>query len=56
MLLKENVWKPGQKVLIFTGENADDAAAARSNTRDKWMDLLQEWFDLEDIPGGLRAY
>ena len=56
MLLKENVWKPSQKVLIFTGGNAEDAAAARSDTREKWMDLLQEWFDLEEIPGGLRAY
>ena len=56
MFLKENVWKPGQKVLVFVGENPDEAAAARSESRDTWMEWIQEWFDLEEIPGGLKAY
>jgi len=56
MILKENVWKPGQKVLVFTGKDTAMAAAARSESRDTWMKLLQEWFDLEEVPGGLRAY
>lgn len=56
MLLKENVWKPGQMVLVFAGKNADAAAEARSESKDRWMEYLEEWFDLEEIPGGLRAY
>lgn len=56
MLLKEDVWKPGQMVLVFAGKNADAAAEARNASRDTWMEYLEEWFDLEEIPGGLRAY
>ena len=56
MFLKENVWKPGQKVLVFAGKDTDAAAEARSESKDTWMEDLEEWFDLEEIPGGLRAY
>jgi hypothetical protein len=56
MYLKENVWKPGQKVLVFAGADADAAATIRTESRDKWMKYLKEWFDIGDIPGGLRAY
>ena len=56
MFLKENVWKPGQKVLVFAGKDAAAAAAARSESRETWLEYLKEWFDLEDVPGGLKAY
>ena len=56
MILTENVWKPGQKVLVFAGRDATAAAAARSKAKETWMEYLEEWFDLEEIPGGLRAY
>jgi hypothetical protein len=56
MYLKENVWKQGQKVLVFAGADVDAAAAIRVESRDKWMKYLKEWFDIGDIPGGLRAY
>jgi len=56
MVLKENLWKPGQKVLVFAGADADAAAAARTESRDAWMKYLKDWFDLGDSPGGLRAY
>jgi hypothetical protein len=56
MYLKENIWKPGQKVLIFAGADADAAAAARTESRETWMKYLKDWFDLGDSPGGLRAY
>jgi hypothetical protein len=56
MFLKEDVWAPGQKVLIFAGSDVSAAAAARTESRDKWMEYLREWFDLEEVPGGLRAY
>jgi hypothetical protein len=56
MLLKEDVWKPGQKILIFVGSDAEAAAAIRTESRDEWMEYLDEWFDLGEGPGGLRAY
>jgi hypothetical protein len=56
MLVKDDVWASGQKVLIFAGQDVDAAAAIRVETRDAWMECLTEWFDLEEIPGGLRAY
>lgn len=56
MFVKEDVWKPGQKVLVFTGKDAATAAAARSDSKEEWMEYLEEWFDLEEGPGGLRAY
>jgi hypothetical protein len=56
MFLKEDVWEPGQKVLIFAGNDVDAAAEARTGLRDTWMEYLTEWFDLEEVPGGLRAY
>lgn len=56
MFLKEDVWEPGQKVLVFAGNDIAAAAAARTESRDTWMEYLTEWFDLEEVPGGLRAY
>ncbi len=56
MFLKEDVWAPGQRVLIFAGNDVDAAAEARTGSRDAWMEYLTEWFDLEEVPGGLRAY
>ena len=56
MFLKENVWKQGQKVLVFAGKDSAAAAAARSASKEKWMEYLQDWFDLDEIPGGLKAY
>jgi hypothetical protein len=54
--LKENVWNSNQKVLVFAGSDAAAAADARAESRDTWMEYLMEWFDLEEVPGGLRAY
>ena len=56
MFIKENLWKPGQTVLIFAGSDPALAAEARSESRDNWMELLQDWFDLDEVPGGLKAY
>jgi hypothetical protein len=56
MFLKEDVWTPDQKVLIFAGSDTDAAAEARTESRDTWMEYLTEWFDLDDMPGGLRPY
>jgi len=56
MLLREDVWKPDQMVLVFAGKNPDAAAEVRNESKETWMEHLEEWFDLEEIPGGLRAY
>ncbi|MBN2320185.1 MAG: hypothetical protein JXR49_13965 [Acidobacteria bacterium] len=56
MFVKDDVWKPGQKVLVFAGSDPAEAAEARSDSRETWMEYLTEWFDLEEIPGGLKAY
>ena len=56
MILKEDVWKPGQMVLVFAGKTAAAAAAARSESRETWLEYLQDWFDLDEVPGGLKAY
>jgi len=56
MILKENVWKQGQMVLLFAGKDTDTAVDARNESKDVWMEYFEEWFDLEEIPGGLRAY
>lgn len=56
MILKENLWSDGQKVLLFTGSDADAAAQARVESRETWMPLLEEWFELDEGPASLKAY
>lgn len=56
MMLKEDLWKPGQMVLVFAGRTSAEAAAARSEAKEIWMERLQDWFDLDEVPGGLKAY
>lgn len=56
MFLKENLWVAGQRILVFAGDNAESAAAARTESRDTWMKYLEAWFDLEEGPTGLKAY
>lgn len=56
MFMKENTWVAGQRVLVFAGDNAESAAAARTESREIWMKYLKDWFDLGEGPGGLKAY
>jgi hypothetical protein len=56
MIIKENVWQPGQKVLIFTGDTSQSAIQARTENRETWMKYLKEWFSLGEGPSGLKAY
>jgi hypothetical protein len=56
MFMKENTWVAGQRVLVFAGDTADSAAAARTESREQWMKYLKDWFDLGEGPGGLKAY
>jgi hypothetical protein len=56
MFMKENMWQPGQKVLVFAGSNAETAAAARSEGREAWLKYFKAWFDLDEGPEGLKGY
>jgi hypothetical protein len=56
MLVKDNVWSQGQKVLLFTGSDKNAAAEARVESRETWMPLLEEWFELDEGPAALKAY
>jgi hypothetical protein len=56
MFVKENTWVAGQRILVFAGDNAESAAAARTESRETWMKYLKEWFDLGAGPGGLKSY
>lgn len=56
MLLKENTFVAGQRILVFAGDTAESAAAARTESRETWMKYLKDWFDLGEGPGGLKAY
>jgi len=56
MFMKENTWVAGQRILVFAGDNAESAAAARTESRETWMKYLKDWFDLGSGPGGLKAY
>ena len=55
MFLKENTWVAGQRILVFAGDNAESAAAARTESRETWMKYLKDWFDIGSGPGGLKA-
>ena len=54
--LKENVWREGQKVLIFAGSDKEMAAKARTGNRSKWIGYLNDWFNIDISTAGLSAY
>jgi hypothetical protein len=56
MFMKENMWQPGQKVLVFAGNNAESAAAARTENREAWFKYFKAWFELDESPEGLKGY
>ena len=45
--IKENVFAPGQVLIVFTGPDEAAAAEARKNSRKTWWTLFTKWFDLE---------
>jgi hypothetical protein len=45
--IKENVFNPGQVIIVFTGPDESAAAEARKNSRKTWWALLAKWFDLD---------
>jgi UDP-N-acetylglucosamine:LPS N-acetylglucosamine transferase len=47
MFVKENVFAPGQTIIVFTGPTEADAAGARKNGRKTWWPYFVKWFDLD---------
>jgi hypothetical protein len=51
MFYKPQAWNIGQKVILFLGPNQGAVIEARKSSRDKWYEMLQEWFDIDDSEG-----
>jgi hypothetical protein len=56
MYLIEDKYSMGQKILVYTGSDSEASANARTESRDEWMPMLEEWFGLDEGPVGLKAY
>jgi hypothetical protein len=56
MYLKENVFAPGQRILVFAGIDREAAGRARVSNRAKWIDYLNAWFNIDISSAGLAAY
>jgi hypothetical protein len=47
MFVKENVFVPGQTIIVFTGSDETAAAGARKSSRKNWWPYLVKWFELD---------
>ena len=56
MYLIKAKYAQDQLILIFTGSDSEAAALARTESRNTWLPLLNEWFDLGQGPAGLKGY
>ena len=51
MFYKPQAWNVGQKVILILGPNRKTVVDARISTREKWYDMLKDWFDIQDAEG-----
>lgn len=51
MFYKPQAWNIGQKVILFLGPNQDAVIKARKSTKEKWYEMLKDWFDIDDMEG-----
>lgn len=51
MFYKPQAWNVGQKVILFLGPDQDAVQKARKSTKEKWYEMLQGWFDIDDMEG-----
>ena len=51
MFYKPQAWNVGQKVILILGPNRKTVVDARISTREKWFDMLKDWFDIQDTEG-----
>lgn len=52
MYVKSDVWGKGQEVIIFTGASDKGVETARKGNRAEWMDLIFNWFGIENEAAG----
>ena len=45
--VKENLFAPGQVIIVFTGPDEAAAAEARKKNRNTWWQYLAKWFELD---------
>ncbi len=51
MFYKPQAWNVGQKVILILGPDKDAVKETRVDSQEKWYEMLQEWFDIEDSQG-----
>ena len=51
MFYKPQAWNVGQKVILFLGPDQDAVIKARKSTKEEWYEMLQDWFDIDDLEG-----
>ena len=56
MYIRSSVWSPGQNVIVFAGPDGAAAEKARKESREDWMEMLAEWFDIETGGPKLGGY
>lgn len=54
LILRRDLWKNGQEVLIFAGNTDEDAKNVRMKTKGQWWEIVASWFDI--FTGGLKGY
>ncbi|MBW2000089.1 MAG: hypothetical protein JRJ29_19275 [Deltaproteobacteria bacterium] len=55
MFLKPDLWTSGQYVLLFVGPDGKAAIEARKANKEKWWEMIKDWFEIEEA-SGLPSY
>jgi len=56
MYIKNDVWAPGQNVMVFAGSDRQAADKARVVSRQKWIPLFNDWLGIDISEAGIVAY
>jgi hypothetical protein len=48
MFYKPQAWNVGQKVILIIGPNQEAVTTVRKAEKEKWFEMLKEWFDVDD--------
>ncbi len=48
MFYKPQAWNVGQKVILIIGPNKESVTTVRKDEKEKWFEMLKEWFDIDD--------
>lgn len=55
MYVKNDVWTPGQKIVVIAGSHQIITEQVRKATKEDWFELFTDWFEIETTDL-LRAY